>query len=90
MKQLSVGSFLFLSIILFNACDSKKSDAKKLGELFCASQKLISQGKSGSPEFIKIDNETKALSTKMQDKYKDTTDQKLIFEIFIKEASNCK
>ena len=90
MHQVKCFIFLFCIIFLFAACDNKKSDAKKLGQLNCSIQKLVAQGKTGSPEYNKIVGESNALSKKIEGKYNDPKDQNEIFEIVVKEAANCK
>jgi len=90
MYQIKCIIFLLCTIFLFTACDNKKNDAKKLGELNCSIQKLVAQGKAGSPEYIKIVDESNALSKKIEGKYKDPKAQNEIFEMVVKEAANCK
>ena len=90
MKQAKFLIILFSLTFLISSCDNKKNDAKKLGELNCSIQKLVAQGKAGSPEYIKIVDESNALSKEIEAKYKDPKDQNEIFEIVVKEAANCK
>lgn len=82
--------FFLCSIFLITSCNNKKSDAKKLGDLNCSVQKLVDQGKTGSPEYIKMVAESNELSKEMEGRYKDPKDQHEIFEIVIKQAANCK
>jgi hypothetical protein len=90
MQKTKCFIFLLCTIFLFSACNNKKNDAKKLGEMNCSIQKLVDQGKTGSPEYIKMVAESNALSKEIEGKYKDPKDQNEIFEIVIKEAANCK
>lgn len=90
MKQAKYLIIFFYATFLISACDNKKNDAKKLGELNCSIQKLVAQGKVESPEYNKIRDESNALSKEIEAKYKDPKDQNEIFEMVVKEAANCK
>jgi hypothetical protein len=90
MKQAKYLTIFIIATFLISSCDNKKNDAKKLGELNCSIQKLVAQGKAGSPEYIKIADESNALSKEIEGKYKDPKDQNEIFEMLVKEAANCK
>jgi outer membrane murein-binding lipoprotein Lpp len=87
MKKITtIFAFMLLAVAL-TSCGSKKSDAKKLGELACKAMKLSAKGDASSDEMKKIDEEGKALSAKLKEKYKD---DKEFDSLLSEEFKNCK
>lgn len=80
---------IFFTFFLLSACDSKKKDANKLAELFCKAQQLKADGKEASPDYIKIEEDSKALTKKIDEKY-DPKDKDEIFKIFLQDIEKCK
>jgi len=89
------GAILLASTIL-TSCGggSIESDAKKLAELECKSQKLKQKATSGDmsvmEESTKLASEIKTLTNELKEKYTSDSDKKKLAEALLKEKKNCK
>jgi hypothetical protein len=89
------GAILFaLAIIISCGGSSVESDAKKVAELQCKSEKILQKATSVDisimEESAKLASEAASLSKKMERKYTSDSDKKKFAEALLKEMSNCK
>ena len=90
-----IGAILFVSTI-FTSCggNSIESDAKKVADLLCKTQKLTEKATSGDASVIeestKLTNEAQTLQKQLEEKYTSDSDKKKLAEALIKEMGNCK
>jgi len=89
------GTILFASIVL-TSCEgnSIESDAKKVAELQCKSQKILQTATSVDisimEESAKLASEAASLSKEIEKKYTSDFDKKKFAEALLKEMGNCK
>jgi ABC-type uncharacterized transport system involved in gliding motility auxiliary subunit len=94
-KMRIFGAILFASIII-TSCEgnSIESDAKKVAELQCKSQKILHKATSVDvfvmEESAKLASEAASLSKEMERKYTSDSDKKKFAEALLKEMGNCK
>ncbi len=89
------GAILFASTIITScAGNSIESDAKKVAELHCTSQKILQKATSVDvsimEESAKLASEAASLSKEMEKKFTSDSDKKKFAEALLKEMGNCK
>ncbi len=97
MKKVTTffGALIFASII-FTSCggNSIESDAKRLAEFQCKTQKLMVKATAGDmsvmTEMTKLSNESAALSKELEGKYTSDSDKQKLAEAILKAMGNCK
>jgi hypothetical protein len=88
MKKITtVFAVILMASVALTSCSSKKSDAKKMGEVYCKMQSLLKTGDYTSDDYTKAAKEFQDLNTKSQEKYKGDVE---FATMLLKEYTNCK
>ncbi len=94
-KSITVfGAMVFATLILTSCGSTVESDAKKLAELQCKSQKLSQKILAGdmsvSAESMSLAADAAKFSQEIKGKYTTDEEKKRFSEALLKEMGNCK
>jgi len=87
-------TILFL-VVLITSCNNNsiESDAKKLAEITCKSQKLLTRAASGDMSVIqestKLSAEVVSLSNELKGKYTSDSEKEAFTKAYLNELKNC-
>lgn len=87
-------TILFL-VVLITSCNNNsiESDAKRLAELTCKSQKLATRAASGDMSVIeestKLSADAISLSNELKGKYTSDSDKEAFAKAYLNELKNC-
>ena len=94
-KSITVFGAILLSVFTLSSCGSSlESDAKKVAEFQCKSQKMtekiLNGGMSASTENIKLAAEGAKLLEEIEGKYSSAEDKQKFEEAVLEEMGNCE
>ena len=89
-----LGAILFASVILTSCGSSIDSDAKKVADIECKSQKLMQKASSGDMSVIsestKLAAEAANLTKELEGKYSSSADKEKFEIALLKAMGDCK
>ena len=91
-NMISIACVFTFILIIFSSCDSRKSDAKKYGELYCKTRELERQRNRSSKEWDELMEERRKLKDYLREKYKnDSKEEGDYMESLVdEEKKKCK
>jgi hypothetical protein len=97
MKRImTIVGIMTISLFLMTGCgnNSIEKDAKRVAELQCKAQKLMTQATSGDISILaesqKLGAEAASLQKELEGKYTSDSDKEKFTQALLKEMSNCK
>ncbi len=89
---------IYFTLIGINGCDSNnlEKDAKRLADIQCRAQKLMTKASANAldtsvlSEAQKLKAESEGLLDELNKKYSSQTDKQKMAEILLKELQSCK